>query len=96
MKIGDNIIVCVDPSGEVRTYANFDRAKQYAPVDGVLMEYAPIIEAVWIKLNPDAEGFAEGFLCTECGCSVHPHLPKQDCDYSYCPNCGATMRGVVE
>ena len=45
----------------------------------------------WKGLKPDNRGYTEKFQCSECKCITTLYLYQQECDYEYCPNCGAKM-----
>ena len=47
----------------------------------------------WIKINPEARGYAEFFRCSNCLSNVQYSYCDKECEYDYCPNCGADMRG---
>lgn len=46
----------------------------------------------WIKINPESRGYAEFFRCSNCLSNVQLSYWGKECEYDYCPNCGADMR----
>ena len=46
-----------------------------------------------IPRNLDCRGYTIEFLCTNCQCLVFTNYAMQECDYEYCPYCGAKMDG---
>ena len=46
----------------------------------------------WLKINPEARGYAEFFRCSNCLTNVQLSYWDKECDFAYCPNCGADMR----
>lgn len=47
----------------------------------------------WIKVNPESRGYAEFFRCSNCLSNIQMSYWGKECEYDYCPNCGADMRG---
>ena len=45
----------------------------------------------WINLNPEKRGYAEFFRCSNCLSNVQLSYWNKECEYDYCPNCGAQM-----
>lgn len=45
----------------------------------------------WEKFMIDSRGYSDVFRCTSCGQITHMYMYMKDCDYDYCPNCGARM-----
>lgn len=45
----------------------------------------------WINLNPEKRGYAEFFRCSNCLSNVQLSYWSKECEYDYCPNCGAQM-----
>lgn len=50
----------------------------------------------WIAENRDNRGYADCYTCTNCNCYTYTYTLMKDCEYDYCPNCGADMRGDTE
>ena len=50
-------------------------------------------QAKWIKVDPESRGYAEIYQCSNCLTNVQLSYWDKECDYGYCPNCGADMRG---
>lgn len=53
-------------------------------------------EGVWIKVDPDNRGYAQGFKCSNCGSVIALMAFYTECDYPYCPWCRAEMVETVE
>lgn len=51
------------------------------------------IKGRWQICGKDAKGHSDTFECSECGCLVSYAYYVPDCDYQFCPHCGADMRG---
>lgn len=75
------------------------------PTEEVLQAYDFVINMLtekerphgkWIKINPEARGYAEFFRCSVCLSNVQLSYWDKECEYEYCPNCGADMRGDYE
>ena len=47
----------------------------------------------WIPVDPDKYDFATEWCCSECDKDVFVTWYGKECDYGYCPNCGAKMDG---
>jgi hypothetical protein len=62
-----------------------DRMK---PVDA-----KPVAHACWVGLDDDKRGFASEYLCSNCDSVTYLHICERECDYDYCPYCGARMDG---
>lgn len=45
----------------------------------------------WIPADPDTRGCTLRFACSVCGNYTTYYEDAHDCDYDYCPNCGAKM-----
>lgn len=45
----------------------------------------------WIAENRDNRGYADCYTCTNCNCYTYTYTLMKDCEYDYCPNCGARM-----
>lgn len=73
----------------------------YKLIDAVLFEFPTIEERKKGKWTPkENRPKQEVFICSECGGGAYSpwigsrKTPKPNkCKYSYCPNCGADMRG---
>ena len=83
---------------------NFD--KDY--IDGVRDEYDDVLTIIrkqpaadvqpvkrgrWIAENRDIRGYADCYTCSNCQNYTYTYTLMRDCEYDYCPNCGAYMRG---
>lgn len=53
----------------------------------------PVKRGKWIADNRDCRGYADCFTCTHCKAWVYTNTLMKNCDYDYCPNCGARMDG---
>lgn len=53
----------------------------------------PVKHGRWIPFMPDCRGYTEEFECSLCNNMTYLHYCEKDCDYEYCPNCGAKMDG---
>lgn len=56
-------------------------------------EMKPVKHGRWIAENRDNRGYADCFTCTHCKTYVYTYTLMKDCDYDFCPNCGARMDG---
>ena len=60
---------------------------------------APTVDAVevvhgrWKAHKPDCLGHADSFVCSHCRDIVYTDYSMKECEYNYCPNCGAKMDG---
>lgn len=45
----------------------------------------------WIPSDPDTRGCTLRFVCSVCGNYTTYYEDAHECDYDYCPNCGAKM-----
>lgn len=45
----------------------------------------------WKPFARDVIGYTDEFICSECECSVFLHNFAKECEFEYCPNCGARM-----
>ena len=50
----------------------------------------------WIKILPEKRGYTEFYRCSNCLCNVHIGYYSKNCDYDYCPYCGAAMEEGTE
>lgn len=51
----------------------------------------PMKHGRWIAENRDSRGYADCYTCTNCNCYSYTYTLMKDCEYEYCPNCGARM-----
>lgn len=56
----------------------------------------PVKRGKWIAENRDNRGYADCYTCTNCNCYTYTYTLMKDCEYDYCPNCGARMDGDAE
>lgn len=56
----------------------------------------PIKHGRWIADNKDNRGYADCYTCTNCDDYVYTFTLMKDCEFEYCPNCGARMDGDAE
>ena len=42
-------------------------------------------------MNTDCRGYTDQFECSCCRTYVYVSFVTKECDYNYCPNCGAIM-----
>lgn len=56
----------------------------------------PVQHGRWIAENRDNRGYADCYTCTNCNCYSYTYTLMKDCEYEYCPNCGARMDGDAE
>ncbi|MBP5461921.1 MAG: hypothetical protein J6Y20_07340 [Lachnospiraceae bacterium] len=45
----------------------------------------------WIPLDPDGKGYTSEFVCSACDRDTELVVYVMECDYAYCPHCGAKM-----
>ena len=45
----------------------------------------------WEAHKPDCRGYTAGFKCSNCGEIVYTDYSMKECEYDYCPKCGAKM-----
>lgn len=50
----------------------------------------------WIKINPETRGYAEFYRCSVCLYNIQLPYWDNECDFDYCPNCGARMEAGNE
>ena len=68
-------------------------------VDKYDIEKMPTVDAVevvhgrWKAYKPDCRGYTAGFICSCCGDTTYTDYCMKECEYDYCPNCGAKMDG---
>ena len=51
----------------------------------------PIRRGHWIAENRDSRGYADCYTCSNCQNYTYTYTLMRDCEYDYCPNCGAKM-----
>ena len=56
----------------------------------------PVKHGRWIANNKDNRGYADCYTCTNCDDYVYTFTLMKDCEFEYCPNCGARMDGDAE
>lgn len=66
------------------------------PKDTKVADVQPIKHGRWIAENRDNRGYADCYTCTNCNCYSYTYTLMKDCEYEYCPNCGARMDGDAE
>ena len=57
------------------------------------VEAEPVKHGRWKAHKPDCRGYTAGFICSSCGNIIYTDYSMKECDYNYCPNCGAKMEG---
>lgn len=50
----------------------------------------------WIAENRDKRGYADCYTCSNCNNYTYMYTLMKDCEYEYCPNCGARMDGDID
>ena len=60
------------------------------------IEAEPVRHGRWIPQGVDCRGYTSIFECSVCGCDTFLELPYKECEYEYCPHCGARMDGGAE
>lgn len=45
----------------------------------------------WIPVHANSMGYAEAYMCSCCEKRVYLAFYDTECDYEYCPHCGAKM-----
>ena len=86
---------------ESENYGNLDvtRAINECIIDIMRLKAAnvqPVRHGRWIAENRDNRGYADCYTCTNCNCYSYTYTLMKDCEYEYCPNCGARMDGDAE
>ena len=61
-----------------------------------VIDVQPAKRGRWIAENRDNRGYADCYTCTNCNCYSYTYTLMKDCEYEYCPNCGARMDGDAE
>ena len=51
----------------------------------------PVRHGKWTARRPESRGYTEEFLCSVCDRIVYMPYMAKECDYEYCPNCGAKI-----
>ena len=51
----------------------------------------PVKRGRWIAENRDNRGYADCYTCSNCQSYTYTYTLMRDCEYDYCPNCGAKM-----
>lgn len=51
----------------------------------------PVKRGKWIAENRDSRGYADCYTCSNCQNYTYTYTLMRDCEYDYCPNCGAKM-----
>ena len=51
----------------------------------------PVKRGYWIAENRDSRGYADCYTCSNCQSYTYTYTLMRDCEYDYCPNCGAKM-----
>ena len=63
------------------------------------LEAMPTVDAVevvhgrWKAHKPDCRGYTASFICSCCEDTIYTDYCMKECEYNYCPNCGAKMDG---
>ena len=47
----------------------------------------------WAAINADCRGYANAFECSNCETISHTHIYMKECDFDFCPVCGAKTEG---
>ena len=77
--------------GDPRTVLVMQRFIKY--VEGFpAADAQPMKRGSWIAENRDNRGYADCYTCTNCNCYTYTYTLMKDCEYDYCPNCGARMK----
>ena len=50
----------------------------------------------WAAINADCRGYANAFECSNCETISHTHTYMKECEFEYCPVCGAKMGGEAD
>ena len=74
--------------GELGTYARVKRVVEEAPtIDPESLRP----KGRWAAINADCRGYANAFECSNCETISHTHTYMKECEFEYCPVCGAKM-----
>ena len=57
------------------------------------VDAAPVVHGHWTSIDEDERGYAEEYECSVCKRDTLLGYYDTDCDYQYCPYCGAKMDG---
>lgn len=73
----------------------------YSPTIKTIKEFPaadvqPVKRGKWIAENRDNRGYADCYTCSHCKSYVYTYTLMKDCEFDFCPNCGADMRGDTE
>lgn len=85
-----------DDSARIKGYAHafehFENALTESCDDEIpKADVQPVKHGRWIAENRDNRGYADCYTCTNCDCYTYTYTLMKDCEYDYCPNCGARM-----
>ena len=64
---------------------------EFTTKHGRKVEFAKVRHGRWIPVDPDRYDFATEWCCSECDKDVFVTWYGKECDYGYCPNCGARV-----
>ena len=78
-------------SGDFDEYASHDVPNVLRNMKAA--DVQPVKHGRWIAENRDNRGYADCYTCTNCNCYSYTYTLMKDCEYEYCPNCGARMDG---
>lgn len=74
-------------SGYGACYDNAAKMVELLPAADV----APVRHGRWEAWMPDKNGETREFICTGCRFMVEMSWKQKECDYEWCPYCGAKM-----
>ena len=60
-------------------------------VDAPTVDAVEVVHGRWKAHKPDCRGYTAGFICSCCGDTIYTDYCMKECEYNYCPNCGAKM-----
>ena len=77
---------------EVFDWNNFTQLIDDAPT----IKAEPVRYGHWEPLHADSKGYTNHWNCSECSRFVSLRYNEKECEFDYCPHCGAKMDEVSE
>ena len=83
---------CTDEKCQMCEYAYIMFVLDNLPIADV----QPVKRGRWIAENRDNRGYTDCYTCSHCESYVYTYTLMKDCEFDYCPNCGADMRDATK